>query len=60
FEVAHTGGWTGFTGENATLPRDRIAVVLLTNTDTFNYGGKRDLVQQILATVVAGRASANI
>jgi CubicO group peptidase (beta-lactamase class C family) len=57
-EVAHTGGWTGFTGENATLPRNRVAVVLLTNTDTFDYGGKRDLVQLILELVVAGQRPA--
>jgi CubicO group peptidase (beta-lactamase class C family) len=52
-EVAHTGGWTGFTGENATLPRDRIAVVLLTNTDAFDFGGKTDLIGRILTLVLA-------
>jgi len=46
--VAHTGGWTGFTGENATIPADRIAVVLLTNTDTFDYEGKNGLIRRIL------------
>ena len=53
-EVGHTGSWTGFSGENATLPHDRVAVVLLTNTYSFDYAAKRALVQQILATVVVG------
>ncbi len=47
-EVAHTGGWTGFTGENATLPDERFAVVMVTNTDTFDWGGKVDLIQRII------------
>jgi CubicO group peptidase (beta-lactamase class C family) len=46
--VAHTGGWSGFTGENATIPSDRIAVILLTNTDTFDYEGKSGLIRRIL------------
>ena len=44
-EVAHTGEWTGFTGENATLPDDRFAVVMLSNTDTFD---KRPLTAAII------------
>lgn len=44
-EVAHTGLWTGFTGENATLPDERFAVVILSNTDTFN---KRPLTNEII------------
>jgi CubicO group peptidase (beta-lactamase class C family) len=51
-EAAHTGGWTGFTGENATLPHDRIAVIMLTNTDTFDFGGKTNLIQRILKLLV--------
>jgi D-alanyl-D-alanine carboxypeptidase len=47
-EVAHTGDWTGFTGENATLPDERFAVVMVTNTDTFDWGGKVDLIQRII------------
>ncbi len=46
-EVAHTGAWTGFTGENATLPDQRVAVVLLTNTDTFDYDSKTDVIRKI-------------
>ena len=45
-EVAHTGGWTGFTSENATLPDDRFAVVMLSNTDTFD---KRPLMRRIIS-----------
>ena len=45
-EVVHTGGWTGFTSENATLPDERFAVVMLSNTDTFD---KRPLVRRIIA-----------
>ncbi|MDQ6767604.1 MAG: beta-lactamase family protein [Candidatus Eremiobacteraeota bacterium] len=44
-EIVHTGGWIGFTGINATLPDDRFAVVLLSNTDTFD---KTALAQRII------------
>jgi len=45
-EVAHTGGWTGFTSENATLPDQRFAVVMLSNTDTFD---KRPMTRRIIS-----------
>ena len=35
-EVVHTGGWTGFSSENATFPDDRFAIVLLSNSDEFS------------------------
>ncbi|HEV2036988.1 MAG TPA: serine hydrolase domain-containing protein, partial [Candidatus Eremiobacteraceae bacterium] len=44
-EIVHTGGWIGFTGINATLPDDRFAVVMLSNTDTFD---KTALAQRII------------
>jgi hypothetical protein len=35
-EVVHTGGWTGFSSENATFPDDRFAIILLSNNDAFS------------------------
>ena len=35
-EISHQGEWIGYAGENVTFPDDRFAVVLLSNTDSFN------------------------
>jgi D-alanyl-D-alanine carboxypeptidase len=43
-EIVHTGGWTGFSSENATFPDDRFAIILLSNSDEFS---KDSLVQSI-------------
>jgi D-alanyl-D-alanine carboxypeptidase len=45
-EILHTGGWTGFVSENATIPDERFAVVMLSNTDTFE---RADLTRRIIA-----------
>lgn len=47
-EISHTGGWTGYTGKNATFPDDRVQIVLLSNTDTLN---KVYVVQKIFAVL---------
>lgn len=47
-ELAHTGQWTGFSGENATLPDARLAVIMLSNTDTFEWQSKRNLANRII------------
>jgi D-alanyl-D-alanine carboxypeptidase len=43
-EIVHTGGWTGFSSENATFPDDRFAIILLSNNDEFS---KDALVKRI-------------
>lgn len=43
-EIVHTGGWTGFSSENATFPDDRFAIILLSNSDEFS---KDALVKRI-------------
>lgn len=46
--VGHDGLVSGFTAENLTFPKDRVAIVLLANADTFAYV---PVIRQIAAVV---------
>ena len=46
--VGHLGGFSGFISEDLTVPSDRVAVVLLSNSDTFN---PVPIAHDILATI---------
>jgi CubicO group peptidase (beta-lactamase class C family) len=35
-EISHTGGWTGYSGENVTFPDQRFVIIMLSNSDGFN------------------------
>jgi D-alanyl-D-alanine carboxypeptidase len=46
--VGHLGGFAGFVSEDITIPADRVAVVLLSNSDSFN---PVPVVHDIIATI---------
>ncbi len=51
-ELVHDGQWTGYAGENATFPEDRLDIVVLSNTDTF---AEDDLKKQIFSLFYASK-----